>query len=88
MDQGLLYDTLRQSLRVAAEMSLPILGAALVTGLVIGLLQALTSVQEMTLTFVPKLVAILIVFWTGMSGMTEVLSGFFEDRVIRAILES
>jgi flagellar biosynthetic protein FliQ len=35
----------------------PMLGAALVTGVVIGLLQALTQIQEQTLTFVPKLLA-------------------------------
>ena len=83
-----LFDVLRQGMWVATEMSLPILSAALITGLAIGLLQALTSVQEMTLTFIPKLVAILVVFWTSMSGMTELLANYFDDRVLRAILES
>ncbi|TCP61191.1 flagellar biosynthetic protein FliQ [Rhodovulum bhavnagarense] len=79
------YDTLRQGLWIAMVISLPILAAALVTGVAIGLLQALTSVQEMTLTFVPKLAAMLAVFWTCMGFMTETLSGFFADRIIPLI---
>lgn len=75
------YDTLRQALWVATIMSLPILSVTLVTGLAIGLLQALTSVQESTLTFVPKLAAILTVFWVSMGFMTEMLVGFFRDTV-------
>ena len=57
--------------------STPILAVALVVGLVVGLFQALTSIQEMTLTFVPKLAAILVVFWVSMGFMTETLTGFF-----------
>ncbi|CAM8657257.1 FliQ Flagellar biosynthesis pathway, component FliQ [Burkholderiales bacterium] len=38
--------------------SLPLLGVALVVGLAIGVFQAATSINEMTLTFVPKLVAV------------------------------
>ena len=42
----------------------------------------LTSVQEMTLTFVPKVGLMLVVFWVTMSFMTQTLSGFFSDRVL------
>ena len=58
---------------------------ALVTGVVIGLFQALTSVQEATLTFVPKLAAMLVVFWVSMSFMTETLVSFFTDRIVPLI---
>ncbi|MFA0888272.1 MAG: flagellar biosynthetic protein FliQ [Synergistales bacterium] len=40
--------------------SLPILGAALVVGLAIGILQTATSIQEQTLSFVPKILAVLL----------------------------
>ena len=79
------YDTLRQAIWVATVMSLPILSVTLVTGLAIGLLQALTSVQESTLTFVPKLAAILGVFWLSMAFMTETLVGFFRSMVVPMI---
>jgi flagellar biosynthetic protein FliQ len=51
----------------------------------IGLFQALTSVQEMTLTFVPKLIAMLAVFWVSMSFMTQSLSSFFTTRLVPLI---
>jgi flagellar biosynthetic protein FliQ len=85
MDEAVIYDTLRQGLWVAVQVSAPLLTAALVVGLVVGLFQALTSVQEMTLTFVPKVAAMLAVFWVSMGFMTQVLVGFFRDRVIPAI---
>ena len=85
MDEATIYDTLRQGLWIAMTISAPLLIVALVAGLVIGLLQALTSVQEMTLTFVPKVGAMLAVFWVSMSFMTETLVGFFTDRIVPLI---
>ncbi|ANP37295.1 MULTISPECIES: flagellar biosynthesis protein FliQ [Rhodobacterales] len=85
MSEGVFYDTLRQALWAAVVMSTPILVVALVVGLAVGLFQALTSVQEMTLTFVPKLVAILIVFWMSMGFMTQTLVAFFNGHVIPMI---
>ena len=55
-------------------------------GLAIGLFQALTSIQEMTLTFVPKLGAIVLVFWGTMSFMTETLVSFFQASLIPIIV--
>ena len=85
LSQSQFYDTLRQGLWVALTLSLPILGVALVVGLAIGLFQALTSIQEMTLTFVPKLGAIVAVFWVSMAFMTETLVGFFRSTLVPLI---
>ena len=82
MDEMIFFDTLRQGLWVAVVISTPILTVALVAGLIVGLFQALTSIQEMTLTFVPKLAAILAVFWVSMGFMTQSLTAFFADRLI------
>ncbi|WP_420812511.1 flagellar biosynthetic protein FliQ [Nioella ostreopsis] len=82
MDELIFFDTLRQGLWVAVAISMPILTVALVAGLIVGLFQALTSIQEMTLTFVPKLAAILAVFWVSMSFMTQTLTTYFTDRLI------
>jgi len=81
MTDAQFYDTLRQGLWVAVVASIPILSIALVVGLVIGLFQALTSIQEMTLTFVPKLAAIVGIFWITMGFMTETLVSFFQDTL-------
>ncbi|MDE4172953.1 flagellar biosynthetic protein FliQ [Phaeobacter sp. PT47_59] len=85
MNEGLFYDTLRQALWAAVMMSTPILVVALVVGLAVGLFQALTSIQEMTLTFVPKLAAIVVVFWVSMGFMTQTLVAFFNGHVIPLI---
>ena len=85
MDEIIFYDTLRQGLWISVVISTPILAVALIAGLVIGLFQALTSIQEMTLTFVPKLAAIIAVFWVSMGFMTESLTSFFQGQLIPLI---
>ncbi|MET4128921.1 flagellar biosynthetic protein FliQ [Roseovarius sp. MBR-6] len=85
-EEILFYDTLREGLWVAMLISLPILTVALVGGLIVGLFQALTSIQEMTLTFVPKLGAIVLVFWLSMGFMTQTLVAFFQDRLVPLII--
>lgn len=81
-NEVIFYDTMRQGLWVATIVSLPILAVALLAGLVVGLFQALTSIQELTLTFVPKLAAIVAVFWLSMGFMTQTLVAFFQDRLV------
>ncbi|MGB3246025.1 MAG: flagellar biosynthetic protein FliQ [Sulfitobacter sp.] len=86
LNEVIFFDTMRQGLWVAVIISVPILTVALVAGLAIGLVQALTSIQEMTLTFVPKLAAIAGVFWLSMGFMTQTLVSFFHDRIIPLII--
>lgn len=85
MTEGAFYDVLREGLWVAVATSLPILSVALAAGLLVGLFQALTSIQEMTLTFVPKLAAIVGAFWITMGYMTGTLVAYFQDRLIPMI---
>ncbi|MCI4661482.1 MAG: flagellar biosynthetic protein FliQ [Neomegalonema sp.] len=80
-----LFDILKEALWTAVVVSAPILAAALIFGLVIGLFQALTSIQEMTLTFVPKTAAMGVVFWLSMSFMGQELVSFFQDIIIPLI---
>jgi flagellar biosynthetic protein FliQ len=56
MESGVIIDLVYQALRMAAVLAGPILMALLVVGLVIGILQAATSVNESTVAFVPKLI--------------------------------
>ncbi len=85
MTESTLFDVLRQALWISVVISAPMLAVALVAGVAIGLFQALTSVQEMTLTFVPKVGAMMVVFWVSMSFMTTTLVAFFQDRLIPLI---
>jgi flagellar biosynthetic protein FliQ len=56
MESGVIIDLVYQALRMAALLAGPILMALLIVGLVIGILQAATSVNESTVAFVPKLI--------------------------------
>ena len=85
MSEAVFYDTLRHGLWVAFLISIPILSVALAAGLVVGLFQALTSIQEMTLTFVPKLAAIVGIFWVTMAFMSETLVSLFQSTLIPII---
>lgn len=86
MDENTIFDMLRQALWISVQISAPLLAVALIAGVVIGLFQALTSVQEMTLTFVPKVAAMLAVFWVSMSFMTSTLVAFFQNGVLPRIV--
>jgi flagellar biosynthetic protein FliQ len=85
LSEGAIFDILRQALWIAVMISAPMLIVALVAGVAVGLFQALTSIQEMTLTFVPKVGAMILVFWVSMSFMTSTLVTFFTDGIIPMI---
>ncbi|EFC90310.1 MULTISPECIES: flagellar biosynthetic protein FliQ [Dethiosulfovibrio] len=52
-------DMLMEAIKVSLMASLPILIVAMVVGLIVGILQTATSIQEQTLSFVPKIIAIM-----------------------------
>ena len=85
MSEDLIFDALRQGLWISVLISAPLLAVALIAGLVVGLFQALTSIQENTLTFVPKVAAMMVVFWVSMSFMTSTLVAFFTTTLIPLI---
>lgn len=58
MSQGEVLLVARETLWVILQASLPLLIISLIVGLIVSLFQTLTSIQEQTLTFVPKLLAI------------------------------
>ena len=83
MEQQIL-DVMREGIITMLKMAAPMLGVALVVGLTISIFQTATSIQEQTLTFVPKIVAVfcaLIIFgsWmltTILQFMTNLFSSF------------
>ena len=58
MDAGVVAEISREAVYVLIAVSSPVLILALVIGLIISLLQALTQIQEQTLTFVPKIISV------------------------------
>lgn len=69
MSMNLVLDLVRDALFHALLLSGPLLLVALVTGLVIAIIQAVTQIQEQTLSFVPKLVAVGLTFLVLLSWM-------------------
>ena len=84
-DTASLLSLADRMLWVTALAAAPILLATLAIGLVVGVIQAATSVNEQTLTFVPKVGAMLAVFWVSMTFMSGALVAFFTDRIIPLI---
>lgn len=75
----------RAALTLVLTIAGPMLIAALIVGVAIGLLQALTQVQEMTLTFVPKLVVLGLVLLLSLPMIGQALAVFM-DRIADAIV--
>lgn len=82
MSQTDAIEILREFLWAGVWIAAPLLLTALIVGVVIGLFQALTSIQELTLTFVPKLVAMLIAFTMCIGFSSRLMLSLFHDNVI------
>ena len=75
----------RESIFLLLEISLPILLVSLAVGLLVALFQALTQIQEVTLTFVPKIIAVFLSLLVLMPFMIRRISDFMQtiaDRII------
>ena len=85
MDTATVMDIAVESLTVTTLVAAPILGAALLSGLLVGIIQAATSIQEMTLTFVPKIIIIfgsVIVFMPFMITTVLEFTNVLYDKII------
>jgi len=65
-----------EAVKMVLWISLPMLGVALVVGIAISLFQAVTQIQEMTLTFVPKIIAVFAAMILAAPWMTEKMVSF------------
>ncbi|HNR87203.1 MAG TPA: flagellar biosynthesis protein FliQ [Spirochaetota bacterium] len=73
MDDVLVIKILREALMVTMIVSAPILGVGMIVGLIISIFQTTTSIQEQTLTFVPKIIAIFAVVVISASWIISTL---------------
>lgn len=83
MEAPEVVDVLRQALWVLVVVGAPMMITALVVGLIVSLFQALTQIQEMTLTFVPKLLAMLGVMALALPYMLQTLVDFNEELFVK-----
>ncbi|MFB1034550.1 MAG: flagellar biosynthesis protein FliQ [Sinobacterium sp.] len=77
MDVAQVIDLGKEALWVAVLVSAPLLGVALAIGLIVGIFQAATSIQEMTLSFIPKLAVMVIALGVFGSWQLSVMVDFF-----------
>ena len=75
-------DVGRDALWMTVLLAGPLLGAALAVGLFIGILQAATQIQEMTLSFIPKLLALVVTLFIVGPWMIQVLTTFSKRLIV------
>ena len=76
-------DFARQSIYLLITIAAPAMLTALIVGVVIGLLQALTQIQEQTLVFVPKILAIFLVLLIALPFAGEAMATYMDDVAAR-----
>lgn len=81
MYEDIVLGIAREALLTVILVSAPVMGAALITGLVISILQATTQIQEMTLVFVPKIVVVFLVVLIFGPWMLNLLVAFTHDLI-------
>ena len=81
MTGGDTLDLARDAIWLLIELSAPMMIAGLVVGVVIAMLQALTQIQEMTLVFVPKILAVFVVLIISLPFMASALNTFMHHIV-------
>ncbi len=69
-------DVGREALWIMALLSAPLLLSALAVGLIVGMIQAATQIQEMTLTFIPKLIVLALALLISGSWMLSLITDF------------
>ncbi len=85
MNQTEVIDVVREAIMITMQISAPVMVIGLIVGVTIALFQALTQIQEITLVFVPKILAIFLALFVLFPGMLIVLSDFMNTLADRMI---
>ncbi|MCX6382257.1 MAG: flagellar biosynthesis protein FliQ [Armatimonadetes bacterium] len=83
MTQEAILEIARNTLMVTLKLSMPILLVGMIVGVLISILQAITQIQEVTLTFVPKLLAIMATLLLILPWMLSTLIAFFNQSFLQ-----
>jgi flagellar biosynthetic protein FliQ len=76
MDARESIDIINKMFLITLQVLTPILGAGLIVGLTIAIFQSITQIQEMTLTFIPKMLAMLFIMYTTLPWMIQKIMDF------------
>lgn len=85
MNQNELIDVAREAVMLVIQIGMPVMLVGLIVGVSIALIQALTQIQEITLVFVPKILAIFLAIFIFLPGFAAIMISFMDriaDRII------
>lgn len=79
MTPEMVLDLLQEAFKISLMLSLPVMLATLVVGVAISIVQSITSIQEQTMVFVPKMIAVFLALLICFSWMLNTIIGFTTD---------
>ena len=82
MTEQFIVDFALNSIKTTLLVSAPMLGFGLITGLVISIFQAVTSIQELTLTFIPKILAVFLALFLFFPWIMRIMLSFTEQVLV------
>ena len=85
MNETEVIETAREAILIAIQIGAPILLVGLIVGVTIALVQALTQIQEITLVFVPKILAIFLALFFFLPSFMKTLTVFMESLADKMI---
>jgi flagellar biosynthetic protein FliQ len=83
MSEALVVGIVRQAIETAVLVTLPMLAAGLIAGILVSILQTVTSIQDNVLAFIPRAIAIFIAFALTFPWMLRVVTGFSAGLIRR-----
>lgn len=85
MNQTEIIETVREAIMISIQLGAPVMLIGLGVGVTIALFQALTQIQEITLVFVPKILAIFLAIFVFFPGMVAILTAFMRTLADRMV---
>jgi flagellar biosynthetic protein FliQ len=83
MSEALVVGIIRQAIELAFMLSLPMLLAGLIAGILVSMFQTVTSIQDSVLGFIPRALAIFVVFALTFPWMLRMITGFSRQLLMR-----
>ena len=83
MSEALVVGIVRQAIEIAVIVTLPMLAAGLIAGVLVSVFQTVTSIQDNVLAFIPRAAAIFFIFALTFPWMLRVVSGFSASLIAR-----
>lgn len=82
MSPEAILDLMSEAFKISLSLSLPVMVTTLVVGVLISIVQSITSIQEQTMVFVPKIVAVFIAVVVCFSWMMTTILNFTRELIV------